>query len=386
MRVLYVQFWSSLKSGGSPLAGLEMMVDMKKRYNVECCALIGGEGDFAEKCRENNIKVFVAPKNWAWWMYYPSNNTSVREFLRRCKNQFKDRIKNLLRYPVIQNMFKNQKFDLIHSNFSVTDIGDYLAQNLKPPHVWHLREQYFKPSLLHSRNEIARKFQRADKIIMISKKVYDYYVNETKLCKPENSKIIYDGLQINPEYNKKYNSKINFCMAGGLSFSKNQIMALRACKILRERNNNFNLNFIGEGGSEKELENFVHENNLNDCVKFWGFRSDIQEILKNMDVGLMLSKSEAFGRVTVEYMLNYMPVIGVNAEATPEIISDGTGFICELDDAQRLADIMYCEFIKQPEKIISMGQNARDHAVKNFPLEKNTDEIYKVYQEVLNGK
>ena len=71
---------------------------------------------------------------------------------------------------------------------------------------------------------------------------------------------------------------------------------------------------------------------------------------------------------------------------SPELEKKYTRETLSARDAQRLADIMYCEFIKQPEKIISMGQNARDHAVKNFPLEKNTDEIYKIYQEVLNGK
>ncbi len=378
MRVLYICHWENL-TGGAALACWNMVLDMKARYKIEPCILVKGEGTVAEECRRNNIEVVVMPHYW-WY----------------CGENFKDKIKSKVKnifnkfyYARILKYFADKKFNLVHSNSSVTDIGDVIAQKLNIPHVWHLREYGLKDYGLHfvkNKKIVTAKFNRANKLIAISRDVYDYYAKYMRLCDEENIKIIYNGIKINTEYHKKYNLKINFCMAGMLCNGKNQIMALRACKILRERNNNFILNFIGEGGDEALLKNFVHENNLNDCVKFWGFRSDIQEILKNMDVGLMLSKSEAFGRVTVEYMLNYMPVIGVNTGATPEIISDGTGFICDLDDAQRLSDIMYYEFIKQPEKIISMGQNARDHAVKNFPLEKNTDEIYEIYQEVLNGK
>ncbi|MBQ6666117.1 MAG: glycosyltransferase family 4 protein, partial [Synergistaceae bacterium] len=78
------------------------------------------------------------------------------------------------------------------------------------------------------------------------------------------------------------------------------------------------------------------------------------------------------------------PVIGVNTGATPEIIIDGeTGIICPLDDAAKLAELML-RFITNRELIYSMGQSAREHAVKNFSLERNTDTIYSLYQEFLH--
>ena len=114
-------------------------------------------------------------------------------------------------------------------------------------------------------------------------------------------------------------------------------------------------------------------------------QNNINQILRNMDVGLMLSKREAFGRVTVEYMLNYMPVIGVNTGATPEIIDNESGFICELDDSEKLADLMQ-KFITNPELLAKIGSKARERAINNFSLEHNTDEIYKLYQEILKRK
>ncbi|MFM9745581.1 glycosyltransferase, partial [Streptomyces brasiliscabiei] len=58
-------------------------------------------------------------------------------------------------------------------------------------------------------------------------------------------------------------------------------------------------------------------------VKLWGFSKNTEEFYQNNDVFIMGSVSEAFGRVTVEAMMNGMLVIGRNAGGTPEILDDG---------------------------------------------------------------
>jgi glycosyltransferase involved in cell wall biosynthesis len=39
-----------------------------------------------------------------------------------------------------------------------------------------------------------------------------------------------------------------------------------------------------------------------------------------MNIGLMCSRDEAFGRVTIEFMLHKMPVIASNSGANPELV------------------------------------------------------------------
>ena len=60
----------------------------------------------------------------------------------------------------------------------------------------------------------------------------------------------------------------------------------------------------------------------------------------------MLSKNEAFGRVTVEYMLQNLAVIASDAGANSEIIENGvSGLLYRLGDVDDLARkmIMYLE-------------------------------------------
>ena len=249
--------------------------------------------------------------------------------------------------------------------------------------MWHLREYGFEFAAADF--YVRRQFHKAASVIVVSRAVYDYYVNKYKFCLSDKTRIIYDGLKIPEAYVKEYNrfGNVNFCITGFVHDNKNQLMALRACEKLKASNDKFILHIIGAGDEEyiSELNNIISVNNLHQNIKFRGFRYDVREILRNMDIGLTLSKREAFGRVTVEYMLNYMPVIGTNTGGTPEIIIDSeNGFICALDDTEHLVELMY-KFITDPKLIKLMGTNARKKAVENFSLEKNTDEIYEPRRE-----
>ena len=64
------------------------------------------------------------------------------------------------------------------------------------------------------------------------------------------------------------------------------------------------------------------------------------------------------------------------------MINGETGYICRFDDSDMLAELMH-RFIMNPELIREMGTKGRERAVKNFSLERNTDEVYELYQEIL---
>ncbi len=100
---------------------------------------------------------------------------------------------------------------------------------------------------------------------------------------------------------------------------------------------------------------------------------------------MILSTRESFGRITMEYMLNYMPVLGVDTGATPELVSDGeTGYICRFNNHESLAALML-KLINNPSLLPDLGHSGRERAITHFPLEKHTDQIYKLYQEILQS-
>lgn len=86
----------------------------------------------------------------------------------------------------------------------------------------------------------------------------------------------------------------HFCCVGALQSGKNQMELLEATKILLESGEKrFHIDLIGDGTDYKEkLQEYVDKNSLQEFVTFWGYRSNVPELLKSMDVGVICSKQK----------------------------------------------------------------------------------------------
>lgn len=121
-------------------------------------------------------------------------------------------------------------------------------------------------------------------------------------------------------------------------------------------------------------------------VEFRGYQKNPIEMLSEMDVGIMSSQCEAFGRVTVEYMMAGMPVIGSNSGGTPEIVVPGeTGWLYEPGNDEQLAERM-AAYIENPAMIALHGKNGRSRAERVFAEERCARQIYALYEELLRGR
>ena len=134
----------------------------------------------------------------------------------------------------------------------------------------------------------------------------------------------------------------------------------------------------GDAAYTKKLENYIKANGLKEA-ELMGFVEDVPVLLKQCDVGVICSEYEGFGLVTVEYMLNAMPVIGYRSGATPEIIEEhATGFlykhIWEIRDAME----MLIQYRKLRQKY---GKAGRKRAVAKFSAEANVKAVQKLLDE-----
>ncbi|HML34141.1 glycosyltransferase family 4 protein [Sporomusa sphaeroides] len=89
---------------------------------------------------------------------------------------------------------------------------------------------------------------------------------------------------------------------------------------------------IGSGDYISELKS------MNSDVNFLGMRSNIPQMMKDLDVFVMASWNEPFGLVTVEAMAAGTPVVATNTGGTAEIIIDGeSGLLIPPKDPAKLA-------------------------------------------------
>lgn len=142
--------------------------------------------------------------------------------------------------------------------------------------------------------------------------------------------------------------------------------------------------YMAGRGDYAEVKEYLQANSLDDYVVFCGLVDDMLTLRKKCDVEIVASRTEAFGRVTVEAMRASNPVIGSATGGTTELIQDGvTGFLYEYKDNEALAERMK-RFIDRPALAYEMGQRAYEWSVDKFTSEENVKGVFGVYERVKN--
>src|SRR5207244_4255122 len=74
---------------------------------------------------------------------------------------------------------------------------------------------------------------------------------------------------------------------------------------------------------DESLRQLAAELGVSESVSFLGGREDVPEIVRSLDVLLVPSWEEPFGRTILEGMAMEVPVIATNVGGPPEIVADG---------------------------------------------------------------
>ena len=378
-KVLYITHYSALY--GANLSMLNLIIELRDKKQIIPYVLLNEPGDMTIELEKYCINYIIDK-------YY---NCTID--IRRSGVLLKRWLKKFLRfvmYKFVINRLKQYNFDLIHSNSSVVDIGYFAAKKIDCPHIWHVREygrDDYDLVQIDSFKKVKKRYQHSACIIPVSKSVEEMIRN---IDKGLNISMVYNGIKIPDIYDKKYccDGRFHFCMVGVITRKKNQLEAVKAVKILVERGHkNFVLHIVGEdfNGEIEVIQAFIQKENLKNYVEFAGYKSDISLYLKKMDVGIVASYKEAFGRVTIEYMSNYMPVIGTDTGGTSELIQEGiTGFLYKTGKPDLLAEKMALIMSKE-NMLKAIGVKARMYS-ESFTVENNAEQVGRVYQTVLGQR
>lgn len=143
---------------------------------------------------------------------------------------------------------------------------------------------------------------------------------------------------------------------------------------------------IGDGPDRVDLERQVNDEGLTDAVEFLGEQPDLVPWLSAADLFLLPSSQESFGMAALEAMACEVPVIASRIGGLPEVIDDGvTGFLCELDDLDGMADrgiaILQDERLRQ-----RLGRAAAEHVRTHFCEDTIVPRYEAFYREVLGSE
>ncbi|MDO4967213.1 MAG: glycosyltransferase family 4 protein [Candidatus Saccharibacteria bacterium] len=161
---------------------------------------------------------------------------------------------------------------------------------------------------------------------------------------------------------------------------KNQAMAIEYMRLLKCRGVGYiKLLLIGKDSYDGKYQKLVDKLDLNNEVKFLGFRKDVGKIMQISDLEIGTSRQEGLGLHLAEAMLLNIPVIATVDRGHKELIKNNyNGFLVKQNDGRELAaDIaILINNDKLGKKIAANGKKT----VKKFLLSNVIKEMVEIYE------
>lgn len=133
----------------------------------------------------------------------------------------------------------------------------------------------------------------------------------------------------------------------------------------------------------RPLFDLVERLKLTNQFHFLGFRSDVPEILSELDVFVLASVSEGFPLVALEAMAASKAVVMTRSGGQQEVVEDGvSGLLVPPGDARGLA-VGIGELLANPERAAEMAWRARCRVEADFTVEKMLREHETLYERLL---
>lgn len=126
-------------------------------------------------------------------------------------------------------------------------------------------------------------------------------------------------------------------------------------------NEDFVIRYVGKGAETEKALKYACDLLVEDKVQMLGYlkRDEVVEQLKQTDVFVMISRSEAFGLVYLEAMAVGCITIASRKEGFDGIIEHGVnGFLCEAGNVEELSQLISVIKSMPKEKLQEISQNA----------------------------
>jgi len=362
INILYII--NKLAIGGAERQLVELLKGLdKSRFNPLLVCLERG-GGFTEDVKALKIPIYYIERKWRW---DPLVVWKLREFI------------------------KKNKINIIHTYLSLASIyGAIVGKLTKTPIV---NSSIRKASSFggYYRNFLVKLSCKLSNII-ISNSIagVNYFFNK----KHNKIKVIYNGVDFsrfkiskNKYQIKKELGLSNFenivSMVSRIEEGKGHLTLISSAKIILKYYPKTCFLIVGDGSLRPQLENFVHQQNLQKNILFLGFRKDIPEIFSISDVAVNCSDSEGISNAIIEAMAIGVPVVATDIGGNREIIINGeTGFLIPPGSCELLSKAII-KLFKNKKFASQIAMNGKQLVKEEFNFEKMVKDTEELYQQLL---
>ncbi|MCG8667890.1 MAG: glycosyltransferase [Pseudomonadales bacterium] len=169
------------------------------------------------------------------------------------------------------------------------------------------------------------------------------------------------------------------------STDKDQETLIRAFHQLLEQGiDNARLLLVGDGDTRQPLEQLANELQLGEKVIFAGFRTDIVEVLRTLDIYVLPSHTEGLSISLLEAMSTEKAIVASAVGGNTEIIQDQeNGLLVADSDVEGMA-VALKTLIENPEKGMAFATKARNTVLESYSIKAMVQKYQDLYESVLS--
>lgn len=283
-------------------------------------------------------------------------------------------------FSTIKRIIKDENITIIHSHHRMAALYAELASKDSIIKIANAHNTFDNKKKL---TKIAYKHTQLIAVgEMVKKNLVDYFkIPEQQVVVIHNAIKPFEG-----EYQKielleqeRANGNILIGNVGRLSEQKGMEYFIDAAEITIKKHSNVRFFIVGDGELKDELINRVKEKHLENLIQFLGYRSDIQNTMKQFDFVVLSSLWEGLPLTPIEAFSVGKTVIGTSVDGTPEIIEDKeNGLLVNAKDVRQLSDAMNM-LIEDENLRKELEVNAKKCYMEEFSFDKLAKEYRDYY-------
>jgi glycosyltransferase involved in cell wall biosynthesis len=387
--VLFLDHTAKLGGGEIALFHLVTRLDRSRYLPV---VVLCSDGPLRERLEEEGIETHVIPLDAR------IIDTRKGSLGKRALLHPKVILRSFGYCRLLARFFRERNAALVHTNSLKSDfIGGVAARMARLPVVWHVRDRIAEDYLPAPAVRLFRLFCR----FLPTSVIANSHATMTTLHLPTGNgagrggRVIHDGvLEAAPKRGGRLSGTAAplVGIVGRLTAWKGQHLFLDAAAQVHRQFPAAQFEIVGspmfgEEAYEQQLREQARRLGIAEYVHFAGFRRDVEERMRAMDVLVHASTTgEPFGQVVAEGMMVGTPVIATNGGGVPEIVEDGvSGLLVPMGDSDALADAILA-LLRDPQKARRLGAAGRCRVLEHFPIERTVAGVQSLFDEILAPK
>ena len=178
---------------------------------------------------------------------------------------------------------------------------------------------------------------------------------------------------------------------GRLSKDKGIELFLQACQQAAQIRPTLKAVVVGSSGAKtaegqdylEAMQLLANKLGIADNVEFLGYRKDVLELMRQMEVFVMASEAEPWGRVVAEAMMTGATVVATDAGGPREMITHGeNGLLVPPGNVTAMAEAVL-RLVENPEYAHRLAGAARQWVKRECNTVLHTTRVMQLYQRLL---